>query len=519
MDTKNKITYLSVSVLVLLVLIGSFLYFLSTTSSPQKELPAMIDTVSWKSYKSKNPSSEITFKYPQEWKVEEFTHSDGSFVIGIDPKKSEIQFNQEHGIDKSGALIRIVVDTHNVEPIVYGFDQWQNRKGVKIGKDGSLPAKYSEGNSKDVMRYDLENQIKSVSISYEPQGSSLPSYKSAFDEILASFSYKSLNTANSLYTSWKLASLNDQPASGSITFGADGKVNGQFCNRVFGAFSVVGDTIQSSGRLASTRMACPDNMVAEDTFLKMMEQKPGPQFSLNSNSLVIYNADNTFVFKSSDAQNVLQTVKGRLIKLDSDKTTLADKYRVASYLTQYLVESATESGSLQYYMVTGIEDDASKAAYYSPSGSCVELNVLGYDTKPVDLDEYYKPITPLLVRSLKISDSLDCFPNALSFTVVPSAGRSEITGVVLPFARPAYDIAYDYYMRVPYSEIENKGFYDASGLEKSPDVLMNVFLVPENAAMLKELELRKKAGQPVKLKGGFTVGYAESSPFVVQAVE
>jgi heat shock protein HslJ len=87
-----------------------------------------------------------------------------------------------------------------------------------------------------------------------------------------------IDSSSSDATTWKLVSLNGQPALSGVDvtaqFGADNRVTGSGgCNRYFGAAVVAGQKL-SVGRMASTMMYCdgPGVMDQEHVYLGTLEK-------------------------------------------------------------------------------------------------------------------------------------------------------------------------------------------------------------------------------------------------------
>jgi heat shock protein HslJ len=103
-------------------------------------------------------------------------------------------------------------------------------------------------------------------------------------------------------TSWLLSEIagappvsSDNPAE--LEFNAEGGIAGSTgCNRFFGSYTVSGDTL-SFGQLGSTMMACPDEVMQQETsFLQLMGV-------VASYSIV----DDTLTLSTADGQSLVFT--------------------------------------------------------------------------------------------------------------------------------------------------------------------------------------------------------------------
>ena len=92
-------------------------------------------------------------------------------------------------------------------------------------------------------------------------------------------------------TKWKLEDLGgtavlDQPQA-TLEFPEEGRVAGQgSCNRFFGSVQLSGDSI-SFGALGSTRMACPEAVMAQESaYFKALQD--AERYAIDGSSLLIY---------------------------------------------------------------------------------------------------------------------------------------------------------------------------------------------------------------------------------------
>jgi heat shock protein HslJ len=98
---------------------------------------------------------------------------------------------------------------------------------------------------------------------------------------------------------WALSALMGEPlvAGTSITaqFTSDGKVGGSAgCNQYAGTYTVSGNTIQVSSPLASTRMACPQEVMdQESAYLKALGE--AKTYAVKENQLTLSDANKTVV--------------------------------------------------------------------------------------------------------------------------------------------------------------------------------------------------------------------------------
>lgn len=81
------------------------------------------------------------------------------------------------------------------------------------------------------------------------------------------------------------------PEKQSVRFAADGEVFGTGgCNRFFGAYEASPEGTINIGPLASTKMACPDDvMQKEDAFLRMLEAAAG--FTRETGEMRLFDKD------------------------------------------------------------------------------------------------------------------------------------------------------------------------------------------------------------------------------------
>ncbi|WP_110656596.1 META domain-containing protein [Salinicola halimionae] len=97
---------------------------------------------------------------------------------------------------------------------------------------------------------------------------------------------------------WKLMTLGGRPVAvadnqreAHLILGADGRVSGSTgCNRLMGSYTLQGDTLTFS-QLASTRMACPAEMMAlEQAWLTTLSDTA--HYSISGQRLVLEDAKN-----------------------------------------------------------------------------------------------------------------------------------------------------------------------------------------------------------------------------------
>jgi heat shock protein HslJ len=119
-------------------------------------------------------------------------------------------------------------------------------------------------------------------------------------------------------TTWSLSTLSGQPlVTGSgitIEFTSDGKVSGSSgCNRYAGAYKVSGNSIQISSPLASTMMACSQEIMdQESAYLKSLGEVTA--FTSTQDQLTLKDASNKSVLvyaaQSQDLAGTSWTVTG-----------------------------------------------------------------------------------------------------------------------------------------------------------------------------------------------------------------
>ena len=106
------------------------------------------------------------------------------------------------------------------------------------------------------------------------------------------------NASPSLVGDWKLISYgpstNPAPAEPnvetSLTFGSDGKLNGNMgCNGFNGDYKVDGDTI-TFGPITSTMMACADPIMQQESTVFIVFSNPAT-FKIDGNMLTAISAD------------------------------------------------------------------------------------------------------------------------------------------------------------------------------------------------------------------------------------
>jgi heat shock protein HslJ len=107
-------------------------------------------------------------------------------------------------------------------------------------------------------------------------------------------------------TYWKLVRLGDEPVAAAtkqreahLVFAADElRVAGSGgCNRLIGSFELDGDRLRF-GRMASTRMSCPDCMDQETRFLETLEHVE--QFRIRSSHLELLDATGAVIARFED---------------------------------------------------------------------------------------------------------------------------------------------------------------------------------------------------------------------------
>jgi heat shock protein HslJ len=86
-----------------------------------------------------------------------------------------------------------------------------------------------------------------------------------------------------------------------ITLG-DGQINAYAgCNRIFGTYRLDGDTL-IAGPLASTRMACPADLMDQDTWLiRFLESEP--ELTLDGDEMTLVGSDGTLVLSSESTSS------------------------------------------------------------------------------------------------------------------------------------------------------------------------------------------------------------------------
>lgn len=89
-----------------------------------------------------------------------------------------------------------------------------------------------------------------------------------------------------------------------VRFQADGSVTGNSgCNRFFGAYEIVSDIIRV-GALASTKRACPDQiMQSENAFLDALKKSEKFKIVSGTNQLVLFGADGSKVLALSPSES------------------------------------------------------------------------------------------------------------------------------------------------------------------------------------------------------------------------
>lgn len=100
-------------------------------------------------------------------------------------------------------------------------------------------------------------------------------------------------------TTWSLSTLMDKPIFAdsyiSALFTTDGKVAGSSgCNQYSGTYTVSGTTIQISSSLASTMMACSQELMEQESaYLQAFTE--AKSFSINGDQLTLKDANNTAI--------------------------------------------------------------------------------------------------------------------------------------------------------------------------------------------------------------------------------
>ncbi|MFO0704323.1 MAG: hypothetical protein U0525_06450 [Patescibacteria group bacterium] len=189
------------------------------------------------------------------------------------------------------------------------------------------------------------------------------------------------------------------------------------------------------------------------------------------------------------------------------------RFPIIVYLTDekqdyYLVKTITNNFNLKKFKNIREED----------IGKCITIS---YDeVMPSSSSDYLKNFSLLTVNSLEINSSASCYKNKY----YPPVGDND-AGIKATFKtkfysalRPSYDIAYDNKIILGWKEASDKGYSDASGLPKNDNEMVNIFVVPANDEIEKQMLTSRFEDKAVSMKGRFMGGYAESTIFYVDEI-
>lgn len=178
--------------------------------------------------------------------------------------------------------------------------------------------------------------------------------------------------------------------------------------------------------------------------------------------------------------------------------------------------SSDPDGLAQYYLGYDVSEKNNTVLASLQSGSCVDLYVT--EIKRGLVADYFDRINLLSIESVKPRTDLDCYLEFGNDLLQENPENKKITSQIYSAERGAYDIGYDYVIKIPWRVAETMGYSDSTGLSKDPNEIAEIIITAANTVVSKEIEISKRDGKKVTLEGTFGWGYAETMTFAVTKV-
>lgn len=218
-------------------------------------------------------------------------------------------------------------------------------------------------------------------------------------------------------------------------------------------------------------------------------------------------------------------ITGKIIQIDGEDKKLAlEKLKSLGVQDINLAVAVySEATTPEYYLLydlSGIYKELLELNPNEVTGKCISLLALPESKENEQTNSYADNLKLLFIDKYEISNNTNCYANSIQVNPMYTEYDNQVTltAQVSSAVRPAYDIAYDYQVEVPYGEVKDLGYGDSSGREKMDSEIVNIPLVTENLTILRKLEQAKRSGINTNIQGVFQWGYAETMVFNVLAI-